>query len=318
MTTASKAPACGLILCRTAGRQSTTALALALSLACACAKSARESRAEAGASSASPVERGETVVIEQTAASFQQTRVLEVEPGKVRVESADDAESQWIQVADVYRLGSERPPPAGALAICRPAPGKWLPCRVERLSAGLVFARDAQGADLALRAMDVLLPRPVTELNLRRYFERAGAARAFLDAFRNAGEPARPRHWVPGPHARVLAKRDGAWYSARIHEYDDEVPRVRFALDDRISEVPLAELAPEPPEDVTGLHRGDFVLTRPSGSAEPWRPAQVHSLGDQEFRVSDLAGSDYSVSVRDLVPLAPPGNESDGGINADR
>ncbi len=306
---------------RTAGRRAALArwLLAAPLWVMACQQEKPSPRPPLPAASAGEIRRGDVVIFEQTAAVFEEARVLEIKDGRVRVEAADDAESQWIERGDVYRLDGPRQAVLGALAICRSAPSKWAPCRIESVEGSRVAARDAQGKGHALQSADVLVPRPVTELNLKHFFERSAEERAFLDSIRDAGEPMRPPHWLPAPRARVLARREGQWYSAQIHEFDDEVPRVKFGLDERITELPVAELAPEPPYDVAALRRGDFVLVRPPGRVEPWRPAQIRSLGDREFRVADVSGAQRTVAARDVVPLVHPGS-LDGGqtVSGDR
>ncbi len=307
---------------RTAGRGSIAALGLVLAplWVMGCKRAEPSAPPPPASASAVAVQRGETIVVEQAAAVFAEARVLEVQGARLRVEAPDDAESPWLEQRDVYRLGSDaRPPATGALAICRAAPTKWLPCRIERTEASHVSARDAAGKALALSPADVLTPRPVTELNLKRFFERTTEERTFLDHYREAGQPPRQPRWLPAPHARVLARRDGQWYSAEIHEFDEDVPRVKFGIDERITEVPVAELAPEPPYDVSALRRGDFVMVRPPGNAEPWRPAEIRSLGDREFRVADVSGTVRTVSARDVVPLVHADvGEGGADVNADR
>lgn len=284
---------------RTTGRS--TALALCLTLGACRREGELERRPEPSGDAG--IGRGQLVVVEQTAAVFEQTRVLEVAGERLRVDSADGGDSTWVQSADVYTIGAAFVPRPGALVICQHRQ-RWLPCRVERSDAHGVQASDAEGRKLALGPGAVLEPRPVTALNLKRHFERFAERRAFLDAFARAGKPARPKGWYPGPRARVLAARDGAWYSAQIFEFDEEVPRVSFALDGRVTELPVAELAPEPPYDVSGLKRGDFVLLRPPGPAQPWKPVEIRSLGDQELKVADVSGELVTVSSRDVVPLS--------------
>jgi hypothetical protein len=264
----------------------------------------RESASTSPVPSSGPTySRGQVVVVEQSAAAFAETRVLEVAGGRLRVDSPEGGDSQWIPSADVYALGRAPSLRVGALVICRHRT-TWLPCKVEETSAGRVRARDAHGRELELAAEAVIEPRPVTELNLKRHFERAAERDEFLAALARAGKPPKPPGWLPPPRSRVIAAREGQWYSAQIHEFDEEVPRVSFVLDGRITELSVADLAPEPPYDVSGLRRGDFVLRRPPGPTEAWKPVQIRSLGDKELRVADVNGELTTVSVRDVVPLS--------------
>jgi len=305
-STASRRPASALSRWRLGPRPQTRwALGrLALAVLCASAACKRESPTVPPEPSARPtIARGELVVLEQTAAVFQQTRVLEVADTRLRVDSLDGGDSFWIARADVYTLGRTFRPAVGSLVICQHR-NEWLPCKVEQASGDRLQARDGRGRKLDLGPGQVLEPRPVTALNLRRHFERAAERDAFLAGYAAAGKPPKPSAWLPAPRARVLAARDGEWYSAQIHEFDEEVPRVSFALDGRVTELPVSELAPEPPYDTSGLKRGDFVLRRPPGPAEPWQPVQIRSLGDQELRVADVSGELFTIPLRDVVPLS--------------
>jgi hypothetical protein len=272
--------------------------------ASACKRESTAAKDEPSARQA--IARGEFVIVERAAAVFEQTRVLEVAPRRLRVDSGgagDSDESTWIPSADVYILGRTWSPPAGAFAVCQQR-ASWLPCKVEQAAGPSVRARDAHGKPLELAIEQVIEPRAVTELNLRRHFEQAAERDAFLAGYARAGKPRRTRGWLPGPRSRVIAERQGEWFSARIHEFDEEVPRVSFELDGRITELSVSELAPEPPYELGGLRRGDFVLRRPPGPTQAWKPVQVRALGEQELRVADVSGELATVSIRDVVPLS--------------
>jgi hypothetical protein len=263
----------------------------------------REPSPAPAASSQATIQRGDVVVFEVTAAEFREGRVLEVDSGRLRIEPSQPAESLWAASADVYSLTEPTKPVAADFAICRSAPRKWSSCRVrssdgERFEVELVDQRT-----LSLDREAILSARPVTVLNIKRQFKRAAERRAFQESLARAGDPRRPPGWVPAPRARVMARLEGNWYQAKIHEYDDEAPRVRLPFDDRITELRLSDLAPDLPYDTSSVKRGDFVLVRPSGPAEPFQPAEVRSLGDQEFRVADVEGQLRTVASRDVVPL---------------
>lgn len=247
--------------------------------------------------------RGDVVVFEVTAANFQEGRVLETDSGRLRIEPAEGGESLWTASSDVYALKEESKPRPGEFAICRAAAKAWRSCRVQAVSAGRFDVELVDERKLTLDSSAVLAARPVTVLNIKRHFEREKGRRAFAEAFARAGEPKRPPRWVPGPRARVMVRLDGEWYRAQIHEYDDEAPRVRLPIDERITEFRLADLAPDLPYDTSGVKRGDFVLIRPNGPAEPFRPAEVRAVLDNEFRVADADGNVRTVSARDVVPL---------------
>jgi hypothetical protein len=277
---------------------------LAASLVAAFVSGCRRETAPAPApSSRESIKRGDVVVFEVTAAEFREGRVLEAASGRLRIEPAEGGDSLWTTSSDVYSLDDSHEPSPGDFAICRGAPRVWTSCRVRGNAESRYDVELADQRKLALGPDAVLAARPVTVLNIKRHFERAAERRHFRESFERAGEPKRPPSWVPGPHARVMARLEGKWYQAKIHEYDDEVPRVLLPLDDRITELRLTDLAPDLPYDTSAVKRGDFVLVRPNGPAEPFRAAEVRSVGDKEFRVADGDGNLRTVSARDLVPL---------------
>lgn len=280
------------------------ALSIAMLVATTLGSGCRRERAPAPAPAASEsIKRGDAVVFEVTAAEFREGRVLEAASGRLRIEPAEGGDSLWTTSSDVYSLDDSHEPVPGDFAICNTAPRVWSSCRL-RSSDALHFEVELPDErKLSLGPPAILAARPVTVLNIKRHFERVAERRHFSESFARAGEPKRPPSWVPGPHARVMARLEGKWYQAKIHEYDDEVPRVRLPLDDRITELRLDDLAPDLPYDTSAVKRGDFVLIRPAGPAEPFRAAEVRSLGDKEFRVADGDGSVKTVSARDVVPL---------------
>jgi hypothetical protein len=290
-------------IARTLGRRARV-LFVAASVAATLGSGCRRERAPAPAPAASEnIKRGDVVVFEVTAAEFREGRVLEAASGRLRIEPAEGGDSLWTTSSDVYALDDAREPARGDFAICSSAPRVWSSCRVRSSDAVRFEVELPDERKLSLGAPAVLAARPVTVLNIKRHFERVAERRHFSESFGRAGEPKRPPSWVPGPHARVIARLEGKWYQAKIHEYDDEVPRVRLPLDERITELRLEDLAPDLPYDTTAVKRGDFVLIRPTGPAEPFRAAEVRSLGDKEFRVADRDGNVRTVSARDVVPL---------------
>src|SRR5688500_6206481 len=106
---ASPRPMRGISLEGALGRR---AAVLLLCAAFACKRERGSMPAEPSAQSA--VVRGQIVVVEKAAAVFEETRVLEVKSGRLRVDSADGGDSIWIASADVYSTGRVWTPPPGA------------------------------------------------------------------------------------------------------------------------------------------------------------------------------------------------------------
>jgi hypothetical protein len=273
-------------------------IAVALALGgCRCQPEERGSP-EAAAS----IARGEHVVVEQTAAEFFEGRVLDVEPDGVRVEALDGGASRRVASGDIYRIAAVAPLAVGNLAICRTEPASWVGCRIDAIAERVTIST-ALGEPHDLAVKDVVVPTPVTELNIRRSFERTEKERAFAEAAREAGVPRAPDGWHPAPRERVVAKSGKAWFSAHVREIEDDGVHVEWRADERITKVGPKELVPEPPSP-TPLHKGSFALLRPSVVSRPWKPVRVDAEKDGTFAVTGAAGEQTVALPRDLLPLS--------------
>lgn len=247
--------------------------------------------------------RGDWVVVEQTAAEFFEGRVLGANGDQLRVEVPGKNGSVLVALGDVYRLPPpvKRPSPA-ELAICNSARHVWVPCRIVRAVGATISVKDAEERDLELSPTAILTPTAVTELNLRRYFERNQARAAFAASAAAAGAPRVPKGWHPMPQERVLARDGAAWFSAHIHEIGEDQMRVSWDSDRQVSVVDPAAIVPQPPYDVT-LARGAFVLLRPPSTSQPWRPVRVRRVAGSDLGVDDVDGNQIDTNLRDVVPL---------------
>ncbi len=244
------------------------------------------------------------MVIEQTAAHFFEGRVLAAEAGQLRVQATDGSDSMSVASSDVYRLPpSPRELMPGAFAICGTADA-WLPCRISKTTAATLHASTAAGQDLELPLSRVLLPSPLTELNLRRYFARSEAELEFSRGAVQAGEPRLQPGWRPALHERLLAKVGTDWFTAYVRELGDESVVVTLSVAQRVATLPFSALAAEPPSSfATELHRGDFVLVRPDTPSQPWLRRLVRGVNATELKLSDADGTVRTASAREVVPL---------------
>ncbi len=249
--------------------------------------------------------RGDRVVVEQTAAQFFEGRVLAVTAGHLRVQAAGANESSNVVASDVYRLPPEpHELQARSLAICGQA-DVWLPCRVQNVTESRVRASSAAGVQFELPRERVLTPSALTELNLRRFFERNEAELSFTRSAERAGDPHPEPGWHPRAHERVLVKLGGEWFTGSVHELDDDAAIVILSSGRSVS-APFSTLAAEPPSSlVSELRRGDFVLLRPESPSQPWPRWQIRAVNDKEIKLSAADGSLRSASVRDVLLLKP-------------
>jgi hypothetical protein len=149
------------------------------------------------------------------------------------------------------------------------------------------------------------VPSALTELNLRRYFERREAQLSFARSAERAGDPRPEPGWHPAAHERLLVKLGPDWFTAYVHELGDDTVLVTLSSG-RSAEVPTTQLVAEPPAgSINDLRRGDFVLLRPDSPSQPWARWQIHAVDDKEIKLGDATGTQRSASIRDVLVLKP-------------
>jgi hypothetical protein len=253
-------------------------------------------------------ERGDRVVVEPLGGEFFEGRVLSVMPERLRIERGRTGEALTVAANDVYRLPAALAAnEAGRLAICS-VEATWIGCRIESSGGPEVTVRTLDDRTLALSRSAVLAPSSVTELNLRQRFERRAARAQFVEAAARAGEPLAPPGYRPQPQARVIAERQGGWWSAVVlgmsddEDEDEREVTVRFSSDGLEQTVPARSVVPEPVQSPAPA-RGAFVLIRPISPAEAWKRVRVLSAIEDEAKVIDQDGSERTVAFRDVLAL---------------
>lgn len=248
-------------------------------------------------------ERGDLVVVESVAASFFQGRVLERRDGMLRVQNLVDRSTSQVSAADTYLWpGDSFSWSPGDYAIGQVRSEAWEGCRVEAVVGGEMRVRLADRRVLPLTARNLLRPSALTELNIRRRFERAERDHDFAHAVADAGVPRAPSGWQPLPYERVIARADSAWYSARVDVALDEGVAIRWDSDHRRAVLARPDVVPE----TTGparLQRGRFALRRPDHAAEPWAPVRLIGMTLPEVTVVGGDGTRRVVQARDLIAL---------------
>jgi hypothetical protein len=231
--------------------------------------------------------------------------VLAVSDDHLRVQAAGGSDSSNVLASDVYRLPPEpRDLQSRAFAICGRGDA-WQPCRVQNVTAGMITVGSALGETFDVPRERVIAPSALTELNLKRYFERNEAELSFSRSAERAGEPRPETGWHPAAHERLLAKLGPDWFTAYVHELDDDSVVVTLSSG-RSASVPVAELVAEPPAgSISELRRGDFVLLRPDSPSQPWPRWQIRAVNDKEIRLGDATGAQRSASIRDVLVLKP-------------
>lgn len=248
--------------------------------------------------------RGDHVVVELSSAEFFEARVLEAGETALKVEQIPGGKTHTVERADVYAITPAVAAARGRFYICRTAPQRWQPCQLEAATSRPWLASLPEGDSVRIEPADVLAPTDLTELNLRRRFERTQRVREFRAQAKKAGSPRVTVGWKPAPREAVLVSIGGSWLSAQVFEFLDSGYRVRLAGDGRIVEVPAGTLIPQPPYPGPAAPRS-FVLARPDAIAEGWRLWQVALVADDHLTLQNEHGERKRATLRDVVPLVP-------------
>jgi hypothetical protein len=277
--------------------------ALAFVLATVAGACDEQGAAEAPVEPAPPaVKRGDRVVVERRAAEFVEARVLQVLDGRLKLQTVPDRVGVTVAAGDAYPIAAPRAEPS-EIGVCRVGPAAWSGCKLQS-TAGELRAALPDGSQRRIQAKDVVSVSELTRMNIQSRFGRAGARREFERAAERAGRPRSPKGWTPGGGERVVARRDTAWFSATVHEIEDDGVRVRFRADDGETKLDFLDVVPEPPH-ATKLERGAFALRRPASPAEAWVTVRVKSARRAGLVVEDANGDEHEETARELIPLLP-------------
>lgn len=247
------------------------------------------------------------MVVESSAAQFYEARVIGEETSRLRVQTVESGDTAYVELADIYRLPTKAKRLAPrALAICNMDHARWLGCRILEVS---VDTANVAGIDTASRQLpwsQILTPTSLTELNLKRLFDKAGERRDFEHEIARAGQPRTIPGWQPNLGKSVIAKYDGKWWLSVIIGEQHGKLRVKSSGTKHIVDVARDEVAPEPPYPTEVSQKSRFALSRPVSQGQAWTPVRLISVDALEAIVEDLERGRRTVPVRDLCPVDNP------------
>jgi hypothetical protein len=245
------------------------------------------------------------VVVERTAGEFLEATVLREQDGHLRLQTTNGAESLRVAPTDVYSIeqpASKLEP--GSYAICGIQRLLWSGCKVLKTTNSSVVIETLDHDRLTLAPERVLQATELTRMNIKEQFERHKRRKAFLRRLAEAKGPAAPSGWRAAPRERVVARRRGDWFTARVHELEDDGIRVRFKGHAVPEKLALRDVIPEPPYKYH-FKRGDFALLRPKAAADPWIYVRVRAAPD-ELKVEDATGRLTHVDDTAVIPMPSP------------
>ena len=260
----------------------------------------------AKSSSTAPL-RGNHVLVESSAAQFYEARVISEEASRLRVQAVPSGDTAFVQVADTYRLPAISAHIApNSLAICNLDREHWVGCKIAAVTANGATVNDINQNSYQLPSSQIVSPNALTELNLKRLFEKASEQREFEHDMTKAGSPRLVPGWQPTPGKSVIAKVDNKWWLSAIVAEKRGKLRIKFAGTDRVLDVLHSEVAPEPPYPMEVSQKSKIALIRPASAAQAWQPVRLISVDALEALVEDLARGRRTVPVRDVCPLESP------------
>jgi hypothetical protein len=247
------------------------------------------------------------VLVESSAAHFYEARVISEETNLLRVQAILSGDTASVEIADTYRLPAQSAHfLPHSLAICNVDQGHWIGCKVVGVATSVATVSDINQISYQLPFSQMISPNALTELNLKRLFDKAAEQREFEHDMAKAGSPRPVPGWQPSPGKSILAKVDNKWWLSAIVSEKHGKLRIRFAGTDRVLDVLHSEVAPEPPYPMEVSQKSKIALIRPASAGQPWLAVRLISVDALEALVEDLARGRRTVPVRDVCPLESP------------
>ena len=223
--------------------------------------------------------RGDRVLVESNAAQFYEARVISEASPNLRVQAVPSGDAALVQTADVYRLPTKISQLAAqTFAICNVERQRWVACRIVNPRPEGTTARDINENSYDLTWAQVVEANPLTELNLKRLFDKAREQHDFDHDMAKAGPPRTVPGWQPTTGGSVLAKVDGKWWSAVVVSSKRGKIRISTMGTDRSLEVERSDIAPEPPYPMDVSQKSHFALLRPTSVSQAWVPVRLISF----------------------------------------
>ena len=226
---------------------------------------------------------------------------------RLKVQSRVGGDIATVQAGNVYKL-----PPnttllaARALAICNIGNSRWVACRVSKSDSTGADLEDALANIYHLPWAQVIAPGALTELNLKRLFDKSAENRDFERDVARAGNPQILPGWIPVSSKSALVKVGGQWHIATILGERRGFARVKLAGTRHEIETSRDLVAAEPPYPLEILRKSRFALVRPSNQTDPWRLVRLVSSDTLECTIEDFESGRRTAPVRDVCPLDSP------------
>jgi len=251
--------------------------------------------------------RGARVIVESSAAQFYEAQVMSAAGSRLKVQSRVGGDIATVQAGNIYQLPpNTKSLAARALAICNIGDSRWVACRVSKSDSAGADLEDALSNTYHLPWAQVIAPGALTELNLKRLFEKSAENRDFERDVARAGNPQILTGWTLVSGKSALVKVAGQWYTATILGERRGFARVKLMGTRHEVDAPRDLVAAEPPYPLDVLRKSRFALVRPSNQTDPWRLVRLVSSDTLECTIEDFEFGRRTAPVRDVCPLDSP------------
>ena len=270
-----------------------------------CSEKTNEPNAVASVSLPEVIAPGDAVVGEVAHASFIEGSVSAVHRQTLILTDHETGKTREVDSANVYRLGK----PAktewqiGDLAICRIEPSRWRGCKITSFHANQISIVDDQGHDHTVDHRQLLVPSPVTKLNLVHAFDRVERRRHFEMERQNAGDLYRPTDWKPRAGENVILRNGSHFVGATVSEARNTLLLVQSG-GQKPHAVAVEDVWPEPPVETT-LSPKSFACLRPPTGEYVWQVVRIEAEQNDKWLVSFASGEQNTVASKDLLPFVP-------------
>lgn len=249
------------------------------------------------------------MVAEYARAAFFEGTVTVLGTEGLTIQEHGTGQTREVDSANVYRLDKRKHVKTTwnprEFAICHVGAQQWQGCQVEKVDGSQVSVVDEKGEHVDLAPAAMLVPTPVTLLNLEHAFERVEKAKAFARDVKNAGAPFRPSDWKPREGEAILLRTGSSYVSAVVKEPREAMLLVQLmGTDEKPRAVAIEDAWPEPPVDAS-MPVGGYACVRPPAGDHIWRIVRIDGKLEDKVQVSTPTGEERKVQEKDLLPFEP-------------
>ncbi len=258
---------------------------------------------------------GKVVVATSAPNSFTEGTVASIEGDKVTYEygepdkTTNKRATYAVDKAKAFLLGDGLKAPAkvGELLIATNATGSWVGCEVKTAAGGVYGCEDWYGTVNNVEGKSAVKPDAATSADIKDSLAKAAKHRAFAKEAQAAGKPVKPTGWKPkAKDAVVVAFAGASWYGGTVEKVDGAKVTIKWDSTAWKDPADKAENEVAPlPKAAQKAEAGQFVIVPPRSAGFEWEYRKVVSVTKDSAEVVDRDGNKSTVSLKDVLPIAP-------------